>query len=122
MTLRPRPEAQAKLDRVVSAWRLSPATDQFEQPADEPMIAAAEQAMGRPIPETLKVLYRISNGMSVSGGNLSIEPLRWSDEFDPRGSAAVERIPVDPWSDRRGARTRNVLARLARRLATTHPA
>jgi hypothetical protein len=63
------------LDRVLVAWRLSPASHQFEPPADAGTIAAAEEALGRPLPNDLKTLYRFSNGMEPLGGNLMVQPL-----------------------------------------------
>ena len=55
------------LDRVLAAWRLSPASHQFESPADEATIAAAEAALGRALPDDLKSLYRFSDGMEPLG-------------------------------------------------------
>ena len=63
------------LDHILAVWRLSPASHQFEPPADEATIAAAEEALGRPLPDALKTLYRFSNGMEPLGGNLMVQPL-----------------------------------------------
>lgn len=64
------------LDRVLTAWRLSPASHQLQAPpaADE-AIAEAERAVGRPLPHALKALYGFGNGISALGGNLEVVPL-----------------------------------------------
>lgn len=63
------------LERILAAWRLSPDLHRFASPADETTIAAAEGPLGRRLPDTLKVLYQFSDGMSSLGGNLFLEPL-----------------------------------------------
>jgi hypothetical protein len=75
-----RPSGQGELDRVLAAWRLSPASHQFEEPADEPTIAAAERALGRLLPDGLRALYQFSDGMAALGGNLTVEPLTGSED------------------------------------------
>lgn len=72
--------ARSDLDRVLAAWRLSPASHQLEEPADDETIATAERALGRLLPEGLKALYRFSNGMAPLGGNLMVESLTGSED------------------------------------------
>lgn len=68
------------LERVFAAWRLSPESHELEAPADEALIAAAEQSLGRSLPDGLKALYRFSNGMAPLGGNLMVEALTESED------------------------------------------
>ena len=64
------------LDRVLTAWRLSPETFELQAPpAAEEAIAEAERALGRPLPRALKAIYGFGNGISALGGNLGIVPL-----------------------------------------------
>ena len=62
------------LDDVIAAWRVDPDSE-LTAPASDATIEAAERALGRPIPDELRRLYALSDGMSVVGGNLMIEPL-----------------------------------------------
>jgi len=70
------------LDRVLDSWRLSGPTHQLNEPADDRTIAEAERAVGRPLPDTLKRLYRFSNGMQPLGGNLVVVPLLDAERVD----------------------------------------
>lgn len=64
------------LDRVLTAWRLTPASFELRAPpAGDGAIAGAERALGRPLPRALKALYGFGNGISALGGNLGIVPL-----------------------------------------------
>jgi hypothetical protein len=71
-----------ELERVVAAWRLSAASDELAKPASEETIAEAERALGRPVPDGLKTLYRFSNGMGPLGGNLTVVPLLDTERAD----------------------------------------
>lgn len=73
-----------RLDIVLAAWRLSPASHQFRDPATDEAIAEAERSLGRAIPDSLKSLYRFANGMSALGGNLGVESL-----LDSKGGGLV---------------------------------
>lgn len=63
------------IHRVFAAWRLSAGSDELGEPASEETIVEAERALGRPVPDDLKTLYRCSNGMAPLGGNLTVVPL-----------------------------------------------
>jgi hypothetical protein len=73
--------SDSDLERVLAAWRLSPANSlQTAEPADEATIAAAERSLGRSLPDGLKALYRFSNGIDPLGGNLDFVPLTGSQD------------------------------------------
>lgn len=58
------------------AWLTAQGVDQrdlLNPPASEAQIAALEQAVGKPLPEDLKALYRITNGQQASLGRESIK-------------------------------------------------
>jgi hypothetical protein len=70
------------IERVLAAWRISAESDELAEPASEETIAEAERALGRPVPDDLKTLYRFSNGMGPLGGNLAVVPLLDTDHAD----------------------------------------
>lgn len=66
---------------MVKAWALSMESPfggpwhEFNAGASNAELDAAEEAIGRRLPEPLRALYRFSNGMGVLGGDLNFVPL-----------------------------------------------
>lgn len=62
------------LAHVLEAWRLAPG-HYFGPPVAAGALESAERHLGRPLPTSLVDLYSAGDGMSVLGGDLSINPL-----------------------------------------------
>ena len=65
----------SELATIVAAWRLAPDPWPLAPAASEAEIAAAERALGRPLPYDLRALYALCNGPNPLGGNLAVHPL-----------------------------------------------
>lgn len=83
------------IERVLQAWRLSPDLHQFNEPADEATLGAAESALGRPLPAGLRALYQFSDGMAPLNGNLIVEPLAASEDSGLVGFS--DRLRASEW-------------------------
>ena len=67
------------LDVVFECWRSYPDLFSPREPASEDAIAAAEHALGQPLPDGFKEFYRRANGFSDSSGDLDVYPLEGHD-------------------------------------------
>jgi hypothetical protein len=64
------------LGPLVDAWRLSADLHRLRSGASESELAVAEDDLGRPLPEPVRALYRLTDGASFLDGNLNVYPLQ----------------------------------------------
>jgi hypothetical protein len=72
----PRPRGEhPRLGKILATWSATAALHQWETPATDEEIAAAEAAIGEPLLPELRALYEMSDGLYLLEGNLNILPL-----------------------------------------------
>jgi hypothetical protein len=64
------------IDQLLEAWRLSSERHELQAGASDAEIAAAEDHLGRSLPEPARALYRATDGAFLLDGNLIVYPLR----------------------------------------------
>jgi SMI1 / KNR4 family (SUKH-1) len=64
------------LEPLLEAWQRSAHLHDLRSGASERDLAAAEADLGRSLPESVRALYRVTNGAALLDGNLNIDPLR----------------------------------------------
>jgi hypothetical protein len=78
------------IERVLAAWQTCPGLHTARAGASEEVIDTVETALGRALPACLRELYRFSDGGHFLEGNLTVEPLRGSKEFE-----GLDRLTAD---------------------------
>ncbi len=73
------------LEQLISAWKTTPTLHQFQPPATESEIEKVESALNARLPPVFRELYRFSNGLALSGGQLTVHPL-----FENNATGSVE--------------------------------
>ncbi|MEP7365895.1 MAG: SMI1/KNR4 family protein [Acidobacteriota bacterium] len=64
------------LATLIRCWQLTAEFHSFNPGATEAEIVSVEQELGLDLPETLRELYRFSDGLDLFGGQLDVYPLR----------------------------------------------
>jgi len=65
-----------ELRAILESWAASSSLHQWENGADDSAISGVEDVLGRHLPEEMRALYRMSDGLWLLQGNLIIDRLR----------------------------------------------